>query len=49
LKDIEKYNDAAAVGWRVIRAPWEWIEDGSIVPKVIEALLQEALAEGREA
>lgn len=38
LKDMEKYNEAAALGWRVIRTPWEWIEDGSIVPKILEAI-----------
>jgi hypothetical protein len=27
------------LGWRIIRTPWEWIEDGSIVPVIIEALL----------
>jgi very-short-patch-repair endonuclease len=41
LKDMEKYNEAAALGWRVIRTPWEWIEDGSIVPKVVAAILHE--------
>jgi very-short-patch-repair endonuclease len=39
LKDLEKYNEAAMLGWRVIRTPWEWLEDGSIVPVIIEALL----------
>jgi len=39
LKDLEKYNEAAMLGWRIIRTPWEWIEDGSIVPVIIEALL----------
>ncbi len=38
LKDCEKYNEAAALGWRIIRTPWEWIEDGSIVPKILEAI-----------
>jgi len=39
LNDMEKYNEAATLGWRIIRTPWEWLEDGSIVPIVIEALL----------
>jgi very-short-patch-repair endonuclease len=45
LKDMEKYNEAAMLGWRVIRTPWEWIEDGSIVQKVIEALLPPTMFE----
>ena len=47
LKDLEKYNEAAMLGWRIIRTPWEWIEDGSIVPVIIEALLCNRKAEDR--
>jgi hypothetical protein len=31
IADIEKYNAAAEMGWRVIRATPEMIEDGSIL------------------
>lgn len=38
LRDCEKYNEAAALGWRIIRAPWRWIEDGTIIRQVINAV-----------
>lgn len=38
LRDIEKYNRAASMGWRVLRATPDMVEDGSIFPIIVEAL-----------
>ncbi|MCK4815094.1 hypothetical protein KA005_04930, partial [bacterium] len=31
IKDAEKYNTAAAMGWRVFRFPSDMVEDGSAI------------------
>jgi len=31
IKDCEKYNTAAAMGWRVFRFPGEMVKDGSAI------------------
>lgn len=31
LRDMEKYNEAASIGWLVLRCPWEWVENGSML------------------
>lgn len=38
LKDMEKYNEAAAMGWVVLRCPWEWVEEGQIKKQLVEAI-----------
>ena len=38
LRDMEKYNEAASMGWMVLRCPWEWVEDGSIRDKLVNAI-----------
>lgn len=29
LKDMEKYNEASLLGWRVLRVTWKQVEDGT--------------------
>jgi len=38
LKDMEKYNEAAAIDWLVLRCPWEWVEDGRIFEVLLRAV-----------
>jgi very-short-patch-repair endonuclease len=38
VDDCEKYNAAALLGWRVLRFPGEWVEDGTALALVEEAL-----------
>ena len=37
-RDCEKLNAAALLGWRVLRIPGEWVEDGTALALVEEAL-----------
>jgi very-short-patch-repair endonuclease len=37
-KDCEKYNTAAAMGWRVLRTPWDWMEDWSMFDVIVDAI-----------
>lgn len=41
LKDLEKYNTAAALGWRVLRGTPQQIADGSLLP-LLEGMLRRA-------
>lgn len=36
--DMDKYNEAAILGWAVIRTTWEKLEDWSIFPKLVRAI-----------
>jgi hypothetical protein len=38
LKDLEKFANAAVLGWRVIRVPWDWIEDGTAEEYLVAAM-----------
>lgn len=38
VKDIEKYNAAAALGWRVLRGTPQQIASGDILPAVQQAI-----------
>lgn len=38
LKDIEKYNEAAILGWRIIRVTGEHVKSGQGLKWVLEAL-----------
>ena len=38
LKDCEKYNTAVSMGWRILRSPWEWAQDGTMLPIIIETV-----------
>lgn len=38
VKDIEKYNHAAAAGWRVLRATPKQIDSGEVFPLLRKAL-----------
>lgn len=34
INDCEKYNEAALMGWTILRIPTDWVEDGSALPLV---------------
>jgi very-short-patch-repair endonuclease len=38
LKDCEKYNTAAMMGWKVLRYPTQLVMDGTAIEQVREAL-----------
>lgn len=38
LGDVEKYNAAAGLGWRLVRTPWEWIHSNEIEPVLVQAV-----------
>ena len=40
--DCEKYNTAALMGWRVLRFPSTWVDDGHALDWVEQAILEEA-------
>lgn len=46
LKDMEKYNEAASMGWLVLRCPWEWVEDGRIFGTIVRTLRQRGERDG---
>jgi len=38
-KDCEKYNTAALMGWRVLRFPSGWVDDGRALDAVEQAVM----------
>lgn len=39
IKDLEKYNQAACLGWRLIRCTTEQFESGEIINTLVRAML----------
>lgn len=51
IADCEKYNEAILLGWRVLRVPGGWVEDGSAmgyVRKLIDMGLSEREDDGTD-
>ena len=42
ISDCEKYNEAALLGWRVLRVPTDWVIDGLAIG-LIKRLLRSGL------
>lgn len=38
LKDLEKGNGYAVRGWLLFQAPWNWIEDGRLIPLIVSTI-----------
>ncbi len=38
VKDIEKYNEAGILGWRVFRATWTMVKDGTARDVLLRAM-----------
>ncbi|WP_321822893.1 hypothetical protein [Pyramidobacter piscolens] len=38
LKDLEKNNGYAVRGWLLFQGPWSWIEDGRLIPMIVQAI-----------
>jgi len=47
VKDCEKYNEAAILGWCVLRVPAIMIKDGHALDFIKRALIQAELHQGR--